>query len=145
MQRALNALALLVFLAPSATLAADGKKIHHTYYQPPKVKPADPMRVSPAYEVPQDPEKFTWKVVGTIGGKTVYPSAVPVYDFTDNHRGRVGEIPIGTEVKLDFFRPVGSVHYYQIPWEGPGPKLVWISGLYIAPSGTAGAPDANAK
>lgn len=116
--------------------------IHYTYPQAPHVKPADPMRVSPAFEVPQHPERYTWKVTGKMAGKDIYPEGVPVYDFSGGSRGKVGTIPVGTEIKLDAFKNVGYVHYYQLPWTGPGPKFVWISGNFIEPASfNGGAPD----
>lgn len=113
--------------------------IHYTHPQPPHVKPSDPMRVSPAFEVPQHPERYTWKVTGKMAGKDIFPDGVPVYDFSGGSRGKVGTIPVGTEIKLDAFKNVGYVHYYQLPWTGPGPKFVWISGNFIEPASFNGA------
>jgi hypothetical protein len=117
--------------------------VHYTYPQPPHVKPADPMRVSPGFEVPQNADQYTWRVTGKLGGKDIFPQGVPVYDFSGGSRGKVGVIPVGTEIKIEAFKNVGYVNYYQIPWTGPGPKTVWISGNHIEPASFSGQAPAR--
>lgn len=129
-----------LFLALPA-FSQEKKDFRYTYPQPPRPSKWDPMRTNPGYEVPLSYDKYVWKVTGKIGKKEVYPTAVPVYDFT-NGRGKIGEIPVGTEVKFDAIRKVGYVHYYQIPFEGPGGKKVaWLSGVHIEPVSYSGHPD----
>jgi hypothetical protein len=124
--------------APGGAAPASGKKkVYFTYPQPPKVKPDDPMRVDPGTQVPEHPERYVWKVSGKIRGKVVYPSAVPVYAFDDFGGGRptrIGEVPVGTEVKLETIHPGGRIHYYVVPFSG-STRTAWMNGLYIEPAG----------
>ncbi len=123
---------------PAAGAAAPvGRKITHTYPQPPKVKADDPMRVEPGSQIPEHPERYTWKVAGKIRGKVVYPTAVPVYaldDYGGSRPTKLGEVPVGTEVKLDAVHAVGRVHYYAVPFT-ESTRTAWINGLYLEAAG----------
>ena len=128
--------ALMTVLLASATTAAPGaQKFWYTYPMPPHEHPADPMHVNPAFQVVENPERYTWKITGKIQGKQVYAQSVPVYSFGEDgydRPTRVGEIPVGTEVKLDAFRRVGNLIFYAVPY--PASKLpVYVSGQVIEP------------
>lgn len=83
--------------------------------------------------MPEKPEDFAWKVTGKFNGKQVYPAAVPVYsDASEGRATRLGEIPIGTDIKLESFIRLGRMIYYAIPFNG---KTAYVNGLYVEPAG----------
>lgn len=108
-------------------------KPYLTYPMPPKSTPDDPLKVVPAFQVPEEPEKFIWKLTAPKHAMGI--TEVPV--FSVNDRGdpsKVGVLPIGTIVQLDKFWAHGKIHFYSVPWQG---GLGWISGAFIAPAGFA--------
>ncbi len=112
-----------------------------TYPQPPKTKPRDKMLVAPGYALPPDHERYTWKTTGkNPQGKVRYTGSVPVYYIDPYKRIQIGEIPIGTEVKLDTVAHFRGVMHFRVPfisaeldkvlrvgWRG----YAWISGEFV--------------
>ena len=99
---------------------------------------ADP-RFSLSTGVPMDSEKGTYRVTGSLDGKQIYPTGVPLYTFEeDDFGGYSGEdIPVGTTIKLEVFRGFKLRHFYGVPREVKMKnglsikKWLWVDGLFI--------------
>jgi len=94
--------------------------------------------LNPANEVPKAPEKSRWRIANTSGGKTVATNSVPLYSFTEGSWGRLaGEIPIGTEIKLDTMLGFGERMYYGVKRPvtlGNGKvvdKILYVEGTFV--------------
>lgn len=120
-----------------------GKSIY-TYPQAPKSKPYSMTSMRLAYQVPENAEKFTWRLTSKIDGRDPdKPTTdVPVYSFAGGKRVQVGLAKAGEEIILNEMRPVGKAHYYNFPWSGAsasakaGPAQdYWISGSNIEYAG----------
>lgn len=139
---ALLGLALALLFAGDA-FAADPapkskKKIWYTYPMPPHVKPADPLLGAPGQSIPENHASYVWKVTAPKNESTI--TQVPVYSAGWNGRlSKVGNVPLGTEVKLDEVRVAGRSHLYSLKFIGKTGKeqLVWIDGRYLAAAGPA--------
>lgn len=147
MRRLVSVLCAVLALAQLAAAKPPQKPVPKkwwTYPMPPVPKPDDPLRKSPGFEVPEHPETIVWKITAPKAQPNL--TEVPVIGLTDTKRPlKLGNIPVGTEVKLDIFINLGKVHYYAIPWpvgsEFDPKKTVtqyaWVSGNFIAPAGFA--------
>ena len=102
---------------------------------PPKAKPADPLNINPATEIPQNPDQFVFQVKHS-------DAAVSVWTIRDGRRKALGTIPTGTQVSMIGVRVFGKTHYYAIPWSGgsyspdgglAGKQMAWINGNYLKP------------
>ena len=134
-------LTILALLVATEALAAE-RRVTFTYPMPAKLRPADPMAIAPGSEIPQHPERFTWKTAPRprADKKPSTDKTVPVYMEDDGgHPTIVGSLPVGTEVKLETVRTFGRAHYYAVPWEakpGQANKTAWIAGANVVPAGT---------
>lgn len=112
-----------------------------TYPQPPRTKPRDKMLVVPGYALPPEHERYTWKTTGkNPQGKVLYTGSIPVYYIDPYKRVQIGEIPVGTEVKLDTIAHFRGVMHFRVPFASPQLDKVlrvgwrgfaWISGEFI--------------
>jgi hypothetical protein len=104
-----------------------------TYPMPPKPTPDDPLRISPAVQIPEEPGRFIWKLVTPKLSSGI--KEVPVFHFDERLKPiKVGSLPIGTTVKLEKFMAHGKSNFYSVPWQR---SVAWINGVFIAPSGFA--------
>jgi hypothetical protein len=136
----LSCLCVLAWLAlcPLTVRAGDH---FNTYPQPPKTKPRDPLYICPGYELPPEHQRYTWKTTGkNPRGQVRYKDSVPVYYIDPYKRISIGEIPIGTEVKLDTVAHFRGVMHFRIPYQSAFLDKVlrvgwrgyaWISGEFI--------------
>lgn len=123
----------MAWLSVGAGPLRDKGKPFLTYPMPPKPTPVDPLRMIPAVQVPEEPEKFIWKLV--LPKFAAGAKEVPVFRFDERLKPiKVGSLPLGTIVKLDTFMAHGKNHYYAVPWQK---STGWINGVFIAPSGFA--------
>ncbi len=129
--------AVLLILFSGKSVAAGNSKFYYTYPMPRKVTPTDPLRIHPAFQVPDFPERYVWVVDGKIGSKEVHKDQVPLYSFKDGPGTPAGFIPVGSEVTLDYFRRAGNVIYYAVvppETKSVDPNMVlWLSGQFIKP------------
>lgn len=108
-------------------------KPYHTYPMPPKATPDDPLRITPATQVPEDPERIVWRLVAPKFSKGV--KEVPVFRFDERLKAiKVGSLPLGTSVKLEKFMAHGKTNFYAIPWQN---TTAWINGVFVSPAGFA--------
>lgn len=130
-------------LPPKAKTQSKNARLGHfnTHPMAPKAKPRDPMLVAAAYALPLRHERYAWKTTGkNPQGKIRYTGSVPVYFLDSYHRREIGQIPIGTEIKLDQVTHFRGVLHYAVPfksqqldpvemvgWRG----LAWVSGETI--------------
>ena len=140
---------LIVSLHGSSALAAS--PVHHTYPQPVRAQPSDPMRQTPSENIPDDPDRFLWRITNKVGGKAVSTGAVRVFGFDEfGGGGKIGEIAAGTTVRLIAHRRVNRSIFYAIPFERVGvarqPGMTagigWVEGFYIEVAGMNPNPDA---
>ena len=130
-------LVALFFAFNLANLAFGKSGIYYTYPMPRKTTPTDPLRINPAFQVPDHPERYVWVIDGKIGSKEVFKEQVPLYSFKNGLGTPAGSIPVGTEVTLDYFRRAGKVTYYAVVT--PETKDVnpvttlWVSGVFVKP------------
>lgn len=145
----MKTLAFVFLLAASPALAQQPKaqqpkaqpqkKIHYTYWQPPKLRPDDPMRVHPGLNVVQNHEQFTWQI--KKGG-------AKVVGFDALGRGAaIGNMPEGTEVKLAQFRQTNGNIYYGVPFTNAKGEAVtgWVNGHLIVVKAMNTAPAKDSK
>jgi hypothetical protein len=132
-------LSILLALAVNGT-SIDAKptppfkgKSFWTYPMPPKQPPNDPLALTPSSQVPEDPEKFIWKLAAPKHAPSVTEAPVFYMDAV-SRPVKVGSLPMGTIVKLEQVRAQSKIHYYAIPWKG---QTGWISGVFITPAGFA--------
>jgi len=132
-----KALELAVIVSALATIGAGplrykGKPFL-TYPMPPKATPVDPLRIAPAVQIPEDPERFIWQLVTPKFSSGIRD--VPVFRFDDRLKPiKVGSLPLGTTVKLEKFMAHGKTNFYAVPWQK---SIAWINGVFIAPAGFA--------
>jgi hypothetical protein len=122
-----------------------GMKSKYTYPQPPKASAWGPEKIQPAYEIPENPEKYIWKLTTKNFGADSKSQDVPVFTF-DPYNGRrtiVGSIKVGAEITLDEVYGASGRQYYKVNWNGApnNPASVakepdyWIEGGYIEYAG----------
>lgn len=127
---------LLLALTASMMListASWAERYKYTYPQPPKIKPADPMRVSPGNEIPEFPDRYSWRLKRSkLSSNSPSDGTVRTFEFDAAGRGRpIGAAPEGTEIKLEQVRRAGRTLYYSLIVDG---QQRWISGYDIAPA-----------
>ncbi len=104
---------------PGKALPMQGMKSKYTYPQPAKKTPTGPERIEPASEVPDEAEKFIWKLKVNGAAQEGGGGEVPVYYFaTSEAPVAVGTTPAGEEIKLEEFRVVGRRNFYKFNWQG---------------------------
>lgn len=125
---------------PGKALPLPGMKSKYTYPQPPKRQPTGPERFVPAFEIPESPEKYTWKLkanpLATSNGNQDIPV---VYFGASDTPAAVGSARAGEEITLEEFRVVGRRNFYKFNWKGaPDSKFAvgsqpeyFIDGMYI--------------
>lgn len=86
-----------------------------------------PQHVDPGLEVPKFHEYYKWVVSGSIGKDQIYQNAVPLFSLPELRE--IGQIPIGTEIKLNSFSTAGGMIYYLIKIEE---KSGFIHGSFIS-------------
>ncbi len=133
---------------PGKGPAVAGTGYKHTYPQPPKPTVYSMKSIRPAYQVPENPEKYKWLLTTRVDGREpASPSEdVPVYGFLSNgQRVMVGYAKSGEEIILEEIRPLGKATYYGYPWKAPSaaetsasskrnekqPTEFWVSGSNI--------------
>jgi hypothetical protein len=123
----LLAAALVATMMPAAASAQE--KYRNTYPMPVKVKPWDPIKVSPGAQVPDNQDAYTFV---TTPSKSTGSEEIYVYYIDSNRkRARIGTVPAGTPVKMTSIVAVGKTIYYSIPWQN---KVAWVSGYNIKAS-----------
>ena len=98
---------------------------------PPKIKPTSPLKVSPAFQIPDPIDSYKFKIIEINPKKNT--GKVTVYTF--DSRGRrvlAGEISVGQKVVLEGFRRFSDEHYYLIK---DGDKGVWVGGKALGVDG----------
>jgi hypothetical protein len=112
---------LLVIVVILPSWVADAKKAS-TYPMPPRKlnqspNPLhkNPERIDPAMEVPVNLDDLKFTVKGSYAGTEFYKEKVPLWTFHDNFNDfESGFIPVGTEIKLEYFISRFSRHYYEV-------------------------------
>ena len=99
------------------------------------------MLVAPGYALPPNHELYVWRTTGkNPQGKVKYTDQVPVFYIDPYKRYQVGEVPIGTEVKLDTVTHFRGVMHFRIPYKSPLLDKIsrvgwrgyaWVSGEYV--------------
>lgn len=118
----------------------------YTYPQPPKrTTTTAPERIQPGFEVPDNPEKYTWKLSTKHLGPDAKSTDIPVYYFDPDtdQRISVGSAPVGQEIMLEEVRGGGDSIYYKIQWTGTPKTSVyigkdpqfWVDGSFIEYAG----------
>ena len=114
----------------------------YPYPLPAHRRPRLPLAVFPSVEIPINPEKYTWRITGKDShGKVIHPDSVPIYSLDTGRRSIVGQLPVGTEVKLTLVTHYRHLLYYAVPFSGTGSppqtrspsenNQAWISGESI--------------
>jgi hypothetical protein len=101
-----------------------------TYPMPPKATADDPLRITPAMQIPEDPDRIIWKLVSPKFSKGI--KEVPVFERLKPTK--VGSLPLGTTVKLEKFMGHGKTNFYAVPWQN---TTAWINGVFVSPAGFA--------
>ncbi len=94
----------------------------------PKIIPTSPLKIDPAFAVPDPFEAYSFKTAEINPKKPL--GKIRVYDF--DFRGRrilLGEIPVGQVVPLESFRRFSNEHYYSFKYND---KIGWLAGRSIA-------------
>lgn len=116
-------------MATLSPAASAQEKYRNTYPMPVKVKPWDPINVSPGAQVPDNQDAYTFV---TAPSKSTGSEEIYVYYIDSNRkRARIGTVPAGTPVKMTSIVAVGKTIYYAIPWQD---KVAWVSGYNIKAS-----------
>lgn len=120
-------------------LALDCLGFAGSTYPMPMRKESNPLdRLDPATEIPRNMDKIRFVVTGKFHGVDMYPTAVPLFSFDDNgYMAQVSEIPVGTEIKLQYVRGYRGRNFYGIEadvkvGESTIKKMNWIDGYNIA-------------
>jgi hypothetical protein len=125
---------------PGKSLPMPGMKSKYTYPQPPKRQATGPERFVPAFEIPEKPEKYIWKLKANPLATSNGSQDIPVVYFGTTERpSAVGSARAGEEITLEEFRVVGRRNFYKFNWNGaPDSKVVvgsqpeyFIDGMYI--------------
>lgn len=143
MQSRLSLFASLALVLPLLTAASkpkknaasppsSGQKKWFTYPQPPHIKASDQAHPAPAYEVPQHPEWYTWKITNKINGKVAGTADVPVYG--ERTPKPIGSLPVGSVVTIEGMQLMTGIMYYWIPFAATPGGRAWVSGLNIEPA-----------
>lgn len=101
-----------------------GMKSIYTYPQPRKPTPVGPEKMLPAFEVPDQPEKYIWKLSTKVLGPNARDTKIQIWTFDANNGRRisVGSIDAGSEVLLEEFRVSGNRNFYKVKWSGTVPE-----------------------
>lgn len=125
---------------PGKSAPMPGMKSKYTYPQPAKRAATGPERFDPAFEVPDSPEKYVWKLTTKKAAANTKTQDVPVVYFGETETpSAVGSAREGEEISLDEFRVVGRRNFYKINWKGaPNTKVIvgsapeyFVDGMYI--------------
>lgn len=125
---------------PGKSAPMPGMKSKYTYPQPAKLKATGPERVDPAFEIPDSPEKYIWKLTTKKAVANNKSQEIPVVYFGESETpSAVGSAREGEEILLEEFRVVGRRNFYKINWKG-APKTnvlvgstpeYFVDGMYI--------------
>ncbi len=128
-------------MGPGKGPAVAGAGSKYTYPQPGKPSVYSMKSIRPAYQIPENPEKYTWLLTSKVDGRDpVTPTDnVPVYSFLfTGKRVQVGYAKVGDEIIMEDIRPVGKAVYYRYAWKGGKPPEkdgtpgdYWVSGSNI--------------
>lgn len=138
--------AQMTSMGPGKGPATPGNKSKYTYPQPPKPQPVQLSAMQPGAQIPENPEKYIWKLTGKMYGREgATPSnKVPVFSFSYSGQiAQVGMADAGEIITLDEVRQVGRSLLYKFAWTGsaskerfgPTPQF-WVNGSNIEFAGT---------
>jgi hypothetical protein len=121
-----RSLAQMTSRGPRMGPPSPGMGSKYTYPQPPKVTPAGPELINPASQIPDHPEKYSWKLSNKYFATGSNPNDVPVYTFRDAGEGRtlVGQAKVGEEIFLDEVRVSMGRNHYKFKWNGVPKELI---------------------
>lgn len=116
-----------IFLLPGAKALGQSpraQKKFWTYPMTPKIKATSPLKVSPAFQIPDPIESYRFKIIEINQKKPTGKARVYLFDDW-GRRVLAGELPVGQKVTLEGFRRFSDEHYYLIK---DGNRAVWIGG-----------------
>lgn len=106
---------------------AKGKKFW-TYPMTPKIVPTSPLKIDPAFAIPEPFEAYKFKTAEIDPKKS--SGKIGVYDFDWRGRRRLmGNLSVGEVVALEAVRRFSNEHYYSFKFND---KTAWISGKNLA-------------
>ncbi len=125
---------------PGKSSPMAGMKTKYTYPQSAKRTASGPERYVPAFEVPESPEKYIWKLTAKAAGSNNKSQDIPVVYFGESETpSSVGSASEGEEITLEEFRVIGRRNFYKFNWKGAPKNSVsvasapeyFIDGMYI--------------